>query len=54
MADRTQVLESDDKELLKAQRQAYLMLVDALERKLAIQPRTSELRKEHKKQSKIQ
>lgn len=35
-------------ELLKAIRQAALMIVDAIERELEIAPRTSEIRKQNK------
>ena len=34
-----------DKDFLMALRQAYLMIVDAIERDLNIKPRTSQLRK---------
>jgi hypothetical protein len=37
-----------DREFLLAIRQALLMALDALERKLAISPRTAEIRKMHK------
>ena len=38
-----------DRQLGMAIRQSLLMLLDALERWLGIEPRTSEIRKEHKR-----
>lgn len=45
MLEDTQVKISVERKYLEIQRDAYLQLVDALERVLCISPRTSELRK---------
>jgi len=37
-----------EREYLLKQREAFLLLVDAIERRLAISPRTSELRREER------
>ena len=39
----------EDRQYLMAQRQALLYWLDALERRLGLEPRTAELRKEYKK-----
>ena len=45
----TEFVRSDERDFWMAVRQALLMIVDAIERKLEVVPRTSALRKSEKK-----